>query len=177
LWSQRITLVPNPATFSIGGVVFGATSVDTLMEMSSDYAERHVPKPRPERLPRLAQHLLEQRSFYPLFPAGKATPLDVTAYGQIQLPVSPDVLILPSKLNPFVKEVNGTLVVGPGALCKAKAAGYFAKMEIAPMPAEMIAEAAAPANTAAAASSSAPASAAVLPHRVAERARVSVVRI
>lgn len=180
--------MPNPATFSIGGVVFGATSVDSLMDMSSDYTERHLSSPRPQRLPRLAQHLLEQRSFYPLFPPNKATPLDLSSYAFVQLPVSPDVLILPSKLNPFVEEVRGTLVVGPGTLCKAQAAGFFAKIDIAPITASLIAEAeaeasaAAPVPAAAAASSSSAsspsaASATVLPHHVAARARVCVVRI
>lgn len=171
---QRISLVPNPATFSLGGVVFGTTSADPLFDINSDYTDRFLVKPHPERLPRLAQHMLEQRSYYPLFPPAKSTPLDMRAYEHVELPVTPDVLLLQSKLAPFVTDVDGCLVVSGGTLSKSNAAGTFARIDISPMTAAMIKpEAAAGAAEGAAAS----AGAGVALHRVPERARVSVVRL
>lgn len=131
---QRMVFASNPATFVFGGVVFGTTSVDPLFDMSADYTERYLgaANNRPERLPRLAQHLLEQRSFYPLFPPSKDTPLDLAQYSHVTMPVTPNVLILPSRLQPFARGVDGTLVVQPGSLAKARSGGTYAKLELAP---------------------------------------------
>jgi DNA polymerase alpha subunit B len=73
---RRITVVSNPATFVVGGAIFGATSADVLFALNGEDATRQ-PGPaaaassaqRLEKIPRMALHLLEQRSYYPLFPA------------------------------------------------------------------------------------------------------------
>jgi DNA polymerase alpha subunit B len=58
------------------------------------------------------------------------------------MPVQPDILIVPSKLNPFVKEVmNGTVVVNPGALTKNSTGGTYAVMDVHPMKKEKVEEA------------------------------------
>lgn len=80
----------------------------------------------------------------------------------MQLPVTPDVLLLPSKLSAFVADVDGCLAVGPGRLCKATAAGSYARLEIAPPSAP--------------AADSATAGATVL-HGVPSRTRARVMRI
>ena len=100
---HRITVVSNPGTFSMGGVVFGAVSEDILMHMAGDSAQ-HLPSlPSTGRIPRLAQHLLDQRSYYPLFPAPPTVPLDLAQMGHLDLPVTPDVLLVPSCLKPFAQ--------------------------------------------------------------------------
>lgn len=45
----------------------------------------------------------------------------------------PDVLILPSRLNPIAKEVFGSLVVNPGALTRGAGGGTFAQLAIHPI--------------------------------------------
>lgn len=45
----------------------------------------------------------------------------------------PDVLILPSRLNPIAKDVFGSLVVNPGALTRGAGGGTFAQLAIHPI--------------------------------------------
>jgi len=47
--------------------------------------------------------------------------------------VKPDVLLLPSKLNALVRDVNGTLVLNPGQLVKGKSGGTFADLSVHPI--------------------------------------------
>jgi DNA polymerase alpha subunit B len=46
------------------------------------------------------------------------------------LPISPDIMLLPSDLRFFAKNVNSTLVVNPGRLTKFGAGGTFAKLAV-----------------------------------------------
>ena len=48
--------------------------------------------------------------------------------------VSPDVLIVPSRLSPLAKEVLGTLVINPGSLAKGVRGGSYATLSINPLP-------------------------------------------
>ncbi len=52
--------------------------------------------------------------------------------------VSPDVLILPSKLAHMAKDTLGTLVVNPGQLAKGNSGGTFAELSIHPMNASFL---------------------------------------
>lgn len=89
------------------------------------------------RLARLAAHLLQQQSFYPLFPPppdGQGGQLDFRHAEHWRLPVTPDVLLLPSKLAPFAKDVMGSLCLNPGALTKATSGGTYALLHVHPIP-------------------------------------------
>ena len=57
----------------VNGVVFGATSLDSLLALSSDEVSSNVG----HRLSRLAGHLLQQQSFYPVFPAPSSSAAQV----------------------------------------------------------------------------------------------------
>jgi len=133
---RRVSVVPNPATFVVGGVVVGGTSTDVLFQLNAHDAMRNAPGgAKVEKIPRMASHLLEQRSYYPLFPAPDAadTPLELTQLPAAGMPVSPDVLLLPSKLRQFTKALpSGTLVVNPGMLCRANSGGTFARLQLFP---------------------------------------------
>lgn len=133
---RRVSVVPNPSTFVVGGVVVGGTSTDVLFQLNAHDAMRNTPGgAKVEKIPRMASHLLEQRSYYPLFPAPDAadTPLELTQLPAAGMPVSPDVLLLPSKLRQFTKALpSGTLVVNPGMLCRANSGGTFARVAVFP---------------------------------------------
>ena len=63
----------------------------------------------PERLGRLASHIVRQRQFLPLFPASAdgSIPVDVTASLQRgALGARPHVLLVPSDLGPFAKAAD-----------------------------------------------------------------------
>jgi DNA polymerase alpha subunit B len=147
---RRITVLPNPATFVVGDVVFGATSVDLLSHLNAEAtppAKVSAGAPPgskgPDRFESLVRSVLGQRSFYPLFPTGGgaagtgegALPLELTKVWHAGMNVCPDVLILPTRRlgkPACVRAVGETLVVNPGPVARAaagaRAAGMFAKV-------------------------------------------------
>jgi DNA polymerase alpha subunit B len=171
--SQRISLVSDPCTFSVGGVVFGTTSVDTLFDINSDVATTERGE---RRVLSYVRELLTQRSYYPIFPPSRGVPLASGQYGHVEMPVTPDVLLLPSKLKPFCGRVSGTLAVGPGTLCKAKTGGTYARLEIAPITEKLIGPSSVsdPFEDMAESEAELPGTSR---HKVAERAMVQVVRV
>jgi hypothetical protein len=133
---RRITLLPNPATWVCGDLVWGATSVDTLFHLNAEEASRSLPGERPDRVAALATHVLNQRSYYPLYPAappeapGGGVPLELPQLWHVGMPCAPDVLILPSRIGkPCVRVLGGTVVVNPGSLGRTKS---FARLAIHP---------------------------------------------
>ncbi|KAL4252758.1 DNA polymerase alpha subunit B [Pleurotus pulmonarius] len=90
----------------------------------------------------LCQHLLRQRSFYPLFPVpvdlAHDVNLDISHSGRLRvdlgsddggsgLGVAPNILILPSRLKHFVKPVDHAIAINPSFLSK----GTFATISVA----------------------------------------------
>ncbi|THU82028.1 DNA polymerase alpha, subunit B [Dendrothele bispora CBS 962.96] len=138
----RIKLLPNPSVFSINGIRFSASSVDVLFHLKTQELPKRgeeVESVAPvapddsgsDTMGNLCRHILQQRSFYPLFPV----PLDVS--NEVNLDVThskglnidenpPDVLILPSKLKQFSKRVQVTQVINPSSLLK----GIYATVEV-----------------------------------------------
>ncbi|KAL3812165.1 hypothetical protein ACHAXA_000934 [Cyclostephanos tholiformis] len=132
---RRVHLASNPCTLRIEDVIVGVTSTDVLFHLASDGCD--VGLPPGSRLARLAGHLVRQGSYYPLFPPAPGVPLDMTKSREWEIPIRPDVLIVPSRLAPFAKPVsygnisNGmTLVVNPGELTKGSSGGTYARIGI-----------------------------------------------
>ena len=133
----------NPATFRIGGLRVAAASVDTLFLLGQqELAKAPTPMdpsaPKPDRMARLASHVLQQRHLLPLFPTPlderQPLPVDVTANLRAGgLPCLPEVLLVPSELAPFAKlGFGGVLCVNPGKLTKAAAGGNYALISVHP---------------------------------------------
>ena len=103
--SDDVILLSNPATFSLNEVTFGVTSSDILFHMGSDEIAKTAGQTAP-RIVRLAEHCLEQHSYYPLFPArAGVAQLDLRHQQKYQLPRTPDVMIVPSKFQFFADRV------------------------------------------------------------------------
>eukprot|EP00293_Proteomonas_sulcata_P009912 CAMPEP_0184307048 /NCGR_PEP_ID=MMETSP1049-20130417/15891_1 /TAXON_ID=77928 /ORGANISM="Proteomonas sulcata, Strain CCMP704" /LENGTH=273 /DNA_ID=CAMNT_0026619441 /DNA_START=1 /DNA_END=822 /DNA_ORIENTATION=+ len=51
----------------------------------------------------------------------------------LTMPVTPDIMILPSQLAPFAKRAGDVLCVNPGRLAKGQAGGTFAKLSVHPI--------------------------------------------
>ena len=86
------------------------------------------------RLARISQHMLQQRSYYPLFPPALGTNLDLKRVEKWSMPCQPDLLIVPSKLTSFARQVlDDTVVINPGQLSKNTTGGTYAVMDIHPM--------------------------------------------
>ena len=94
---------------------------------------------------RLANYILQQRHFYPLFPARLDARVAVQESGLGEfVGGTPDILILPSELQYFAKVgctivvrligqvVDGVVVINPGPVSKKASAGTFARVYIAP---------------------------------------------
>ncbi|KIY67728.1 DNA polymerase alpha, subunit B, partial [Cylindrobasidium torrendii FP15055 ss-10] len=140
----RIHLLPNPATFSLNGVQFGATSVDVVHHLrtqevsikgeETEVLDSGLPSDT-DGMANTCRHLLQQRSFYPIYPPpieeSDRVNLDVGHSADLEMRTlegeyAPDVLIVPTKLKQFVKHLEGTTAVNPGFLTK----GCFAMMRV-----------------------------------------------
>ncbi|RUS20276.1 DNA polymerase alpha/epsilon subunit B-domain-containing protein, partial [Endogone sp. FLAS-F59071] len=95
---KGVTLVSNPCQLRVNECVVAVSSADVLLEIGSQELAR--PKVSvSDRMGRLSRHILQQRSFYPLFPPAPGDNLDFEHMPQIQLEATPDVLILNSRLR------------------------------------------------------------------------------
>ena len=159
---QRVHYVSNPCTLKINELVLSITSVDVLLHLGLTEASANLPPG--SRMERLSQHLLQQQSFYPLFPPYKGTNIDLKKMAQFSMDRQPDIIITPSKLNPFARTVlEQTLVVNPGVLAKADTGGTYATIQVHPIKRDTL--------------ESVPSDDVELAHTVTSRSRVEIMRI
>ncbi|KAM9377081.1 DNA polymerase alpha subunit B [Pholidichthys leucotaenia] len=124
--AQRVTLVPDPCTLLIDGVTFGLTSTDILFHMSAEEISYGTGS---DRLTRILKHILSQRSYYPLYPPVEEVNMDYEKFQAFgQMPLTPDVLIVPSELRYFVKDVVGCVCINPGRLTKGQVGGTYGRL-------------------------------------------------
>uniref|UniRef100_A0A3Q3VXS9 DNA polymerase alpha subunit B n=1 Tax=Mola mola TaxID=94237 RepID=A0A3Q3VXS9_MOLML len=124
--AQRVTLVPDPCTLLIDGVTFGLTSTDILFHMGAEEISIGTGS---DRFSRILKHMLTQRSFYPLYPPVEEVNMDYEKFQSFgQMPVAPDVLVLPSELRYFIKDVVGCVCVNPGRLTKGQVGGTYGRL-------------------------------------------------
>ncbi|CAK1583502.1 unnamed protein product [Parnassius mnemosyne] len=122
----NIHFVPDPCTLNISGIVLGITSTDVLMHISQEEISLGMGG---DKLSRLANHIIMQQTYYPLWPPPPGLCLDASLWtAHAQLPCTPHILVLPSNFRYFVKEVNGCVVVNPEHLTKGSGGGTFARM-------------------------------------------------
>ncbi|KAK5118998.1 hypothetical protein LTR62_000209 [Meristemomyces frigidus] len=155
---KQVQVVPNPIVLSINEIVLAISTQDILSELRREnvYQSGKGQQFDNDMLARLTSSVIEQRHFFPVFPpaaredlpkptgvvgevpdAGGEERLSVGAsldIGYLKLAewinVRPDVLILPSVLNPFVKVVDGVTCLNPGTLSKKRGAGHYAALNI-----------------------------------------------
>ncbi|ETN44812.1 uncharacterized protein HMPREF1541_09687 [Cyphellophora europaea CBS 101466] len=157
---KQVKLLPNPCFVSLNEVVFAISAQDVLFDLSREQVSHGE---KGELMSRLPGMVIEQRHFYPLFPAGKGRASVDVGYSRLAEwgSVRPDVLVAGSVLTAGVKVVDSVMVVNPGQLSKKKAAGTYAQMTLNPRELE----------------DSEREEGKNVPHKVYERARVDVVRI
>jgi DNA polymerase alpha subunit B len=129
-YNPRLHSVADPALLNINGVTVGLTATDILFHLGKE--EISFPPRGGDRLKRLSGHLIQQQSFYPLYPPSEEVNIDYERLEQYAtLPVSPQLLLLPSDLGHFVKEVKpGCVVVNPGRITKGMGPGMFARLRV-----------------------------------------------
>jgi DNA polymerase alpha subunit B len=152
--------VSNPCTLKINEIVVGVTSLDPLASLNSSECSKDI-----NRMARMAQHLIQQQSYAPVFPPPDNINVDLRHIDKFKMPVTPDVLLIPSKLAPFAKEIQGSLVINSGTLSKGSTGGTFAMITVHPIEREVLEK-----------SREVDGKGKVL-HKVVERARVQVTKI
>ncbi|CAM8912938.1 unnamed protein product [Rhodiola kirilowii] len=140
-FKHQITSLTNPGIFDANEVKVGCCTVDVLKHLSAEMVSR---KPADgstwDGRSKLANHIIAQRSFYPLYPPAEDVPLDMSfAPEALDIPSVPDILILPSDLAPFVKVLSlgedndvekqvKCICINPGRLAKGDKGGYFVEL-------------------------------------------------
>ncbi|ERE77902.1 DNA polymerase alpha subunit B-like protein [Cricetulus griseus] len=124
---KRVQFVSEPCSLSINGVIFGLTSTDLLFHIGAE--EICSSSGTPDRFSRILKHILTQRSYYPLYPPHEDMSIDYeNFYTYAQMPVTPDVFIVPSELRYFVKDILGCVCMNPGRLTKGQVGGTYGRL-------------------------------------------------
>jgi len=130
--TNKIKMVSDPCVVDVEGLTLGITSTDILFHLGKE--EISFPPRSGDRLRRLASHILHQRSFYPLYPPNEEVNLDMDQLENIgtSFDVKPDIMILPSDLLHFFKDIEGTLAMNPQRLSRGEGGGVFARLKVTP---------------------------------------------
>ncbi|XP_073306796.1 uncharacterized protein [Primulina huaijiensis] len=138
-FNHQIHSMPNPGTFSANEVKVACCNVDILKHLGAEEIYRN-PSGSKHRMTNLAKHVINQCSFYPLYPPAEDVPLDYSLANEaLHLSSVPDILILPSDLAHFVKvlsleeRIEGErqiecICVNPGRLARGEGGGFFAEI-------------------------------------------------
>lgn len=118
---KRVNMLPDPCFISLNEIVVGISSHDIMYQLSREQISHNVKKPLAERLP---TYLMEQRHFFPLYPAlsreklsqtGSKATGDCIDLGYLKLgewsSYRPDILFLPSMLTPSLHVRNDALLL------------------------------------------------------------------
>ncbi|XP_049529438.1 DNA polymerase alpha subunit B [Anopheles darlingi] len=129
---KNLHFLPDPCLFSIEGLEIGVTTVDTVRHLldgeccSADAGDK---------IKRAFGHIFHQASFYPLNPPPEDMPVDVDMLNEFgRLTRVPNVMVCPSSLNRFVREINGCVCINPGFLdChETDGSGSYARLVVYP---------------------------------------------
>ncbi|EDV23732.1 uncharacterized protein TRIADDRAFT_57222 [Trichoplax adhaerens] len=129
--APEIHFVSDPCTLIVNDVTIGLTSTDILFHMGAE--ETASPPGMSDRIGRLLKHLIHQRNYYPLYPPSEEVNFDRENFVNFGfMPVTPDILIVPSDLRYFVKDVEKCCCVNPGRLAKGQVGGSYARIAVLP---------------------------------------------
>ena len=87
-------LLGNPQMFRINDINFGVLNADIIKDLCSNTHQKGVTGKIDESI----KSVLQQRTFYPIYPGNQSTPIEWEQYAKMMFPdgVTPDVLITPS---------------------------------------------------------------------------------
>lgn len=114
--SANLYSMPDPCIINVDNLHIGITSVDILRHLGQQEVSN---TPGMDRLGRLADHILSQTTFYPLYPPFSGLNLDTTLWTKYAcFERQPHILILPSDVKHYCKLLNESLVLNPERLRK-----------------------------------------------------------
>ncbi|XP_033217310.1 DNA polymerase alpha subunit B isoform X3 [Belonocnema kinseyi] len=124
LQNPNLHSMPDPCMLNIDGLTIGISAVDILKHLGNE--ELSSNSFRMGKLGRLANHILSQACFYPLYPPAEEVNVDTYLWKTYAfMKQQPHILILPSDMAYFCKPINGCVVVNPERLCKHSFARIF----------------------------------------------------
>ncbi|SCU92198.1 LAMI_0E09230g1_1 [Lachancea mirantina] len=123
---------PNPSIFKLNEFFFGCSNLDAFKDIRE--AVKGGKTYSRNRLDRIAEHVLQQRRFYPSFPgsikkrktvnakgqevwehlSGANLEVDFLGLSEFVAKLIPDVVLIPSELTYFARIVRNVLFVNPG---------------------------------------------------------------
>lgn len=132
-------LTSNPSMIRLNDVSVGIVNTDVIKDMCINTCVKNPPaepgvqaQVRP-KIDLVLQSILQQKSFYPLYPAGAGAPVEWEQYKGLMFDQTPDILITPSDLMLFAKNIEGCICINPGAMYKGASAGTYATLTIDPL--------------------------------------------
>ncbi len=142
----KLTFLSNPCTFRVNDTVIAVNNIDCIKHLGGDElakgpsgAAGTAGSGGVNRIKRLASHIIEQRTFYPLQPAPAGSvsdPVNIDLFHakKFALPCTPDVMITPSVLPPIVDDIgSGVLWMNMQSLAKANKGGTYGLLTIHPL--------------------------------------------
>ena len=96
-------------------------------------AQQQAKMKAPPKIDQVLYGLLQQRSLYPLYPPGQNSPIEVEQVQKFMFEKTPDIIITPSDLMLFSKNISGCICINPGFMCKGSTGGSYASITIDPL--------------------------------------------
>nr|XP_022332439.1 DNA polymerase alpha subunit B-like [Crassostrea virginica] len=126
----NLHFMPDPCVVDINNVIFGLTSSDVMFQLGAEEISYNPPGAS-DRMARLAEHLLTQQNFYPLYPSPEDVNIDYEEFElYARMPCTPHVLVVPSDLKQFTKDIQGCCCINPGRLARGQAGGTFSRLKL-----------------------------------------------
>ncbi len=100
--NQFFKSLSNPYTISLNEVVISVSGEDCLKALR----QVSITRACPDGMAQLSRFMMQSRSFQPQFPVAEGLCMDPSQRHQVALPGTPDILVTPSVLNPFCKNVD-----------------------------------------------------------------------
>jgi len=118
----KIKFMPNPSFLNLNGISISLSSIDAIRHILKE----EIKIVETNDVDRICEHLLVQKTLYPLYPPNPEVNLEYSKLDFIRFNVRPHLLILPTMHKNFVKNVHGSLFINPEYISK----GVFTKIRI-----------------------------------------------
>lgn len=120
-------MVGDPVGAWTNGWHIAGTSNDIILQIMRQEFVKNI---QGDKFARIADYLVRSGRFMPLTPPPESVSLDYTQFDRLKLPWTPNLIITPSDMVPFAKEISDTLVVNPGRVTKGKGGGSYAIVQL-----------------------------------------------
>ncbi|XP_011696831.1 PREDICTED: DNA polymerase alpha subunit B isoform X2 [Wasmannia auropunctata] len=122
---SNLKLMPDPCILDVAGLKIGITSVDVIKHIGKE----EISNVSGDRLGRLADHVLAQTCFYPVYPPSEDLNVDTELWEKHAFfDQQPHLMILPSDMRCYCKVINECMIVNPERMHKR----VYARLSVKP---------------------------------------------